>query len=163
MRCKDIRDYVERFVDRSLPDSKRELIEQHFATCRDCAVAYEEAAEIRRHFGKAVMPPVPGDLATVILTKVNHSAVDLEKQAGYFQALRHWWTGATTPARAAFACVLLTFAMAGIVLGRGLWNGPETQVYAGFPELDAFSAAQEGSLEKAYLQMTALPSKGYDK
>jgi anti-sigma factor RsiW len=160
MLCNTIKEYLERYADKSLSASTRTAVENHLKACPDCASAYGEVAKIRRLLKGAGIPPVPGDLAACIMANVKSSKADGEKRAGVFWAFIQEWANAALPARAAVASALLILVIAGIFMSKDLWSKPESLTYGDFPELDVFSATQKGSLENTYLQITSLPAKG---
>jgi len=163
MRCEDIKGYIERYADKSLSASKRAAVENHLEKCSGCVLAYGKAANTGLILKNVVLPPVPDDLAASIMANVNVSKVYAEKRAGILWTFIQEWANVTLPARTAFASLLLLLVIAGVFMSKDLCSKPEYLTYGDLPELDAFSAAQKGSLENTYLQITSLPAKGDDK
>jgi anti-sigma factor RsiW len=163
MKCREINNQIERYIDKSLSVSLHARVEEHLKTCPDCASAYDKAVTMQLLFQDDILPEVPGNLAANVIEMVNKLESDRKKYAGYFSDFKQWWAIAATPARAALSAAVLLFMVAGIFMTKDLIKKPDSLTYMNFSELEAFSATQKGSLEESYFQMTILPSQGGDK
>jgi hypothetical protein len=163
MRCREIRDRIERAADNSSGNSVRLEVESHCKGCPSCASAFDKAAATRLLFREAGLPSIPADLASDIMTRV-HAARNLrEASAGYLRTFMEWWAGAGAPVRTALATALFLFAAAGTFIGKDLVKKPESLALTNSPEMEAFSVTQTGSIEETYFQMTTLSPQGGEK
>jgi anti-sigma factor RsiW len=163
MKCREIKNHIERYIEKSLSVSLNTTVESHLKTCPDCSSAYDKAVNMRLLFQDDILPEAPNNLAANVIAMINKMEFDRKKQPGYFSDFKQWWAIAATPARAVLSVAVLLFMVAGIFMTKDLIKKPDSLTYMNFSELEAFSATQKGSLEETYFQMTLLPSQGGDK
>lgn len=163
MSCKNIRNYIERYIDKSLSVKKRTDIESHLGECSKCASSYQESLSTGKIITGNHLPAIPDDLTESIMSEVRKTKAAHEKQGDIGTYLIRWWNGSPLSGRAAFAVIILIIMAAGVFIGKDLTYVPEVSLNPEYSELDAFSATPEGSLEQAVFQMTFMHSIKEDK
>jgi predicted anti-sigma-YlaC factor YlaD len=163
MKCREIKNHIERYIDKSLSASISPMVENHLKMCPDCTSAYDKAVNMQLLFQDDILSEVPDNLAANVIATVINLEFERKKHAGYFSEFMRWWAIAATPARTALSAAVLLFVVAGIFMTKDLIKRPDSLTYMNFSELEAFSATQKGSLEETYFQMTILPSQGGDR
>ena len=156
MRCKKVRENLERFGDGAVSSRRTVEIEEHFATCSSCSTTYAEIEAMKSLLRESTLPPMPEDIAENIMAVARNSFFPRQSnETGGISFL--WWKESAIPARMAFAGILSIVLTAGIFMGKELSVKPDPLTVVEFSELDVFSAAQEGSLSYVYLNMTMPP------
>ena len=156
MRCKKVRENLERFLDGASSSRRTVEIEEHLATCSSCSTAYAEIEAMKSLLRESTLPPMPEDITKNIMAVARNSFFPGQSdETGGISFL--WWKESAIPARMAFAGILVMVLTAGVFMGKELSVKSNPLTVVEFPELDAFSAAQEGSLSYVYLNMTMPP------
>jgi anti-sigma factor RsiW len=156
MRCKKVRENLERFSDGAVSSGYTMEIKEHLEACSSCSTAYAEIEATKSLLRESTLPPLPGAITTTIMTAVRNSFPSGQyDETGGISFL--WWKESAMPARLAFAGILFIVVTAGMFMGKELSIKPDLLTVVEFPELDAFSAAQEGSLSYVYLNLTMPP------
>jgi anti-sigma factor RsiW len=160
MRCKKFKSSMERFRDKILSAQRQSACEKHLATCSQCSLDFADIDKMKSLFIETSIPSAPDSLTADIMRIVRNSAYAKNRGGNL---LTQWWKEAAIPARLALSVVLFFIIGAGIFAGKDLWNASNSQAFAYFIELDAFSESQKGSLEEVYLQMIQAPKQGDQK
>jgi anti-sigma factor RsiW len=156
MRCKKVSEHLERFLDGAVSSRRTIEIKKHLEACSSCSTAYTEIDATQSLFRKSTPPPIPEAIATNIMAAARDSFLSKQSdETGDISFL--WWKESTLQARMAFVGILVMVLTAGIFMGKELSVKPDPLTVVEFPELDAFSAAQEGSLSYVYLNLTMPP------
>jgi predicted anti-sigma-YlaC factor YlaD len=157
MKCVQIRDYCERYKDGDVSPGARVKIEAHLTTCEACKAAFEGTKAIGALFVQTAAPAVPEGLLDTILEKVGRTT--------FGHAIKHeeefafgWWVTAKPSVRIAYSLVLAVLILGGIYMGGDLWKnkGEATAAVSNntdYPGIDAFVAAQSGSIEQTYFEL----------
>ena len=156
MRCKKVRENLERFLDGAFSSMRTLEIKEHLATCSSCNTTNTEIEAMKSLLRESTLPPMPEDITKNIMTVARNSFFSKQyDETGGISFL--WWKESAIPARMAFAGILVIVLTAGVFMGKELSVKSNPLTVVEFPELDAFSAAQEGSLSYVYLNMTMPP------
>lgn len=156
MHCRKVKDYLERYADGTLATALRDGIKEHLSACSACESAYIEIGILKSFLKGSALTPMPEDITTNIMAEARNSFFSKQSdETGGISFL--WWKEAAIPARMAFVGILVIVSTAGVFMGKKLSVKPSPLTVVEFPELDAFSAAQEGSLSYVYLNLTMPP------
>jgi anti-sigma factor RsiW len=161
MRCKNFKNYFERYNDKTLSAQKQSACEEHLRTCSKCSSAYADINTMKPFFAGNHLPPAPDNLTADIMRIVRKSKANGKKRNE--GVLIQWWKEAAVPVRLAFSVVSLIFIAAGVFMGMDLWSAPGSEAYPEYTELDVFSESQKGSLEYGYFQLIHIPIQGDEK
>jgi predicted anti-sigma-YlaC factor YlaD len=162
MRCKKVMENLERFLDGTLGITRTAEIKEHLEVCSTCGTAFAEIRTLKSLLKLNLPSSVPGDITANIMEAAQNSFFSRKSnETGGISFL--WWKEAAIPCKMAFAGILIMVLTAGVFIGKDLWNDPESLTFAEYPELEAFSAAQKGSIAYVYLHLTAPPQEGVKK
>ncbi len=156
MRCKNFKDFIERYSNKALSTRKQAAWEDHLKTCFKCRSAYADFNTMKSLFVENPILPAPGNLTADIMRRIRNSAADTKERNE--RTLRQWWKEATIPVRMAVTVALFIIIAASFFVSRDLWNTPGSKVYPQYTEFDAFSESQKGSLEAVYFELIQIPT-----
>ncbi len=152
---------MERYSDKALLPKKQRIMDAHLKTCLECRKSLADYTTAKSLFSAAPPPPAPDHLTADIMRKIRGAAADAKNRNEGI--IVQWWKETAIPVRLAFSVVCLIFIVAGIFMGKDLWNTPDSKAYPEYTELDVFSETQKGSLEYGYFQLITIPTMRDEK
>lgn len=73
--CHEAAGQLWEYLDRTVDDAERALIEEHLARCRRCCAELEFAVELRRFLNRSTSADVPAD----VLRRLNQTLEELDR------------------------------------------------------------------------------------
>ena len=148
MRCSEVENAIETFLDGTLAPHIREEVERHLDSCAGCRQTLDRRRRLTALLQSVHVPPVPGAFADAVMARA------LRVQASRPACGDAWLQ--TFAMRAAAAAMLFIGLGTGAFMALGLrekapgsvpFQPTLTETY----NLEALSDAPDGSLSQAYL------------
>lgn len=71
MRCRECRALLWSYIDRDLPDARRQAVDDHLAGCIDCAVAHERLRAFPLQPGQLAIAAPPPDFTARLMQRID--------------------------------------------------------------------------------------------
>ena len=157
MRCSEVENAIETFLDGTLAPHIREEVERHLDSCAGCRETLDRRRRLTVLLQSVHVPPVPGAFADAVMGRARRVQASRSPVGGVW--LR------TLFMRVAAAVVLAAGVGAGAFMGVNSQRVPAptdvgaSDTLAGAYNLDTLSDAPEGSVPQAYLVLASRGSK----
>jgi anti-sigma factor RsiW len=167
MRCKAVRNKLDRLSRQELAPRERERIEAHLSTCADCRrllAAQERLASLLTNLPKP--PSVPEGFGDRLMAVARERRAARRPVPGSLWRSRWLSPSASVGRKAAQAVALAGGLLIGVLMGQQTWRSAHSsipqQAVAPDPvavyELDYLTDAPGGSLAQSYLSLTKAPN-----
>ncbi|MFO8007343.1 MAG: zf-HC2 domain-containing protein [Candidatus Brocadiia bacterium] len=164
MRCKTAQRKLEAYLGGELSETERACLEEHFASCAECARALAHARQLHRTLSEKTTPPLPTGFHGRLMARARkHGA----KRSWGERILRPFGWRPAMPAglRVAAAAAVVVALGLGVLIGRDMWRGqrPQETRAARIAEadpvrlyrMDYLAGAPDGSLTDAYANLVS--------
>jgi anti-sigma factor RsiW len=160
MRCQQVCDHGERYIDGDIAASIRAEIDAHLGTCKTCRAEYQNIKEIKAVFADTALPAAPEEIVDTWITTVYSRGAGTKRTTEKKWFIPDWWILAAPGVRVVYALVLIVLTAGGIFMGRDLWElGVPANVATGsdniYPGITTFETMQPGSVEQTYFELTS--------
>ena len=164
MRCKKAQRKLDAYLGGELAEKERTRLEEHFASCAECARALERARELHRTLHDKATPPLPDGFHARLMARAREQA---EERSWGKRILRPFGRAAAMPAgmRVAIAAAVMVAFGIGVVIGLDMWGGQEprkaqaAKMAKADPvrtyRIDYLAEAPDGSLAGAYVSLVS--------
>jgi anti-sigma factor RsiW len=155
---------LEAYLGGELTEKEHARMDDHFASCAECARALEHARQLHTTVGEKMTPPLPVGFHGRLMARAREQA---EKRSWTERIVRPVGWRPAMPARlrvAAAAAVVVALGL-GMLIGRDMWRGQEppepqaAQVAEADPvrlyRVDYLAEAPDGSLAGAYVSLVS--------
>jgi len=164
MRCQNIKQKLDRYIQGDLPEPISRRIERHLHKCRNCADTLSRINKLEGLFEDTPLPPVPEGFSERLMQRA-HQRQYLQ-QTSEPAVIRLWeWFDRTGLNKSTAAAVLIVGLAIGMLMGWDNWQSPAiqsvgksemaqvepTDIY----NLDYLSDAPKRSLADAYLTLVS--------
>jgi anti-sigma factor RsiW len=162
MRCKYLKQKLDRYIQGDLPEPISEKIERHLHKCHDCADVLSRIKKLNELFEDISSTPVPDGFSERLM--------QLARQKQYLQqerepaVIRLWeWFDRTGLKKSTAAAVLIVGLAIGMLMGRDNWQSSDVQSVGksqmvqieptAIYKLDYLTDTPRGSLADVYLTL----------
>jgi len=167
MRCKAVRNKLDRLSRQELAPRMRERVEAHLSACADCRrhlAAQERLAVLLTSLAKP--PTVPEGFGDRLMAAASQRQAGRQSVPGSLWRLRWLSPPASVGRKAAQAAALAGGLLIGVLMGQQTWRSahwsiPQQAIEpdpVAVYELDYLTDAPGGSLTQSYLMLTNAPN-----
>ena len=111
--CRAVRAKLGRFADSELPPADQASVRKHIQECSGCRSELNALQALSTTLDRLVVPPVPEDLTTAIMSRVREQPVAPRWAWGMFE----FWVGWSAGMRAAACATAAIACLIGLALG----------------------------------------------
>jgi anti-sigma factor RsiW len=166
MRCKSVRDKLDRFGRQELAPRTRAAVEAHLSACADCRRHLARQERLSGLLARAPTPPaVPEGFSDRLMAAARRRQSELRPMPGSLWRLRWLSLSESVRKKAAQAVALAGGILIGILMGQQAWQSAHSSIPRQTAEpdpvavyqLDYLTDAPGGSLAESYLALTRAP------
>ena len=167
MRCKAVRNKLDRLSRQELAPRMRECVEAHLIACADCRrhlAAQERLAVLLASLPKP--PAVPEGFGDRLAAAASQRQAERQSIPGSLWRLRWLSPRASVGRKAAQAVALAGGLLIGVLMGQQTWRSAHSSITqptiepdpVAVYQLDYLTDAPGGSLAQSYLSLTKAPN-----
>ena len=160
MRCKCVKQKLDRFSQGDLPERDSKEIKRHLSKCQNCSDALSRIRKLQGLLEDTLLPSVPEGFTERLMQRARHRQ-SLQK-APEPKIIRLWeWLGRTDLKKAAVAAGVIIGLSLGLFMGlQTSRQSYKTQVAGSSALVDTYrfdylTEAPENSLSSVYIQMVS--------
>ena len=159
MRCKYVKQKLDRYIQGDLPDLVSKKIERHVSNCQSCADALFRIRKLQGLLGETPVPGVPEGFTERLMQHARHR--QLQKASEPKIVRIGIWFGRADLRKAAVAAGIIVGLSIGLLMGlQTSRQSAETKVIASSALVDAYhfdylTEAPENSISGVYIQMVS--------
>jgi len=164
MRCRYVKQKLDRYIQGDLPGSISDKIQLHLHKCNNCAHTLSRINKLDGIFENTPLPPVPEDFSERLMQRARQMQC-LQQVPGPV-VVRLWeWFGRTSLKKSVAAAVLVVGLAIGTLMGWDTWQSPDVQSVGdsrmaqveptAIYNLDYLTSAPKGSPTDAYLMLVS--------
>lgn len=160
MRCKYVKQKLDRCIQGDLPDPVSKKIARHVSSCQSCAETLSRIRKLEGLLEGAPMPPVPEGFTERLMQRACHRKSF--QKASEPKIIRIWeWFGKADLRKAAVAAGIIIGLSIGLLMGlQTSRQSYKTQTVSSSALVDAYhfdylTEAPENSLSGVYIQMVS--------
>lgn len=162
MRCRYVKQKLDRYIQGDLPEPISKNIARHVRNCQDCADALSRLKTLAGFFEDTSLPPVPEGFSERLMHRVHRQ--QYLQQTSEPTAMRLWeWFGRTGLKQSAAAAGIIIGLSIGLLMGlqtsrQSRQRQTANQIAGNSGLIDTFrfdylTEAPDNSLSQVYVQM----------
>ena len=167
MRCKAVRNKLDRLSRQELAPRLRERVEAHLSVCADCRQHFAAQERLAVFLTSLAKPPaVPEGFGERLMAAASQRQAGRQSIPGSLWRLRWLSPPASVGRKAAQAVALAGGLLIGVLMGQQTWRSAHSSIPqptiepdpVAVYQLDYLTDAPGGSLAQSYLTLTKAPN-----
>ena len=167
MRCKAVRNKLDRFSLQELAPRARDRIEAHLSVCANCRQHFAAQEQLAVLLTSQPKPPaVPEGFGDRLMAAARQRQAERQSVSSSLWRLRWLSSSASVGRRAAQAAAVAAGLLIGVHMGEQTWRSTHSSIAqqnieadpVAVYELDYLTDAPGGSLVQSYLTLTNVPN-----